>query len=276
MPRKLILHAGAPKTGTSAIQKSMERLSLEEKIFPVDYPTAFNDLFSYPHKKNISTGNANPLAYAMWQFFGKGKWGFDLPKVLSALESSIDKQRDVLLSHEDLQFMSAEFMSLLSDWCKSFGFEMHIIFFVREQVGWHISNYNQHVRQNDFQGHYEDIFKVALNGCSWLRTCDKFATAVSRDHFHVKLYERTLMSPTIMHYFWQGFDFDVSIFDNEDEVKDNVSMGKKDLHISELKPEMIDFIVDYYKIENEILCQKYIGKEKLKYFLRNASENGRL
>lgn len=192
MARELFLHVGAPKTGTSTIQCRLEACSEYLCERSITYPVGFNGSFTYPHKGFISTGNVNPLAYAMRFPTDRIQYkNFELADVLEKLAEHVKGKDLVILSHEDLLYASVEFLGTIKDWAENLGFRVRPVIYIRDQISWHISNYQQHVRQLMATDTIYQIVGKSMQGPDWERYTNKFATLFGRDAVIVKLHKKS-------------------------------------------------------------------------------------
>jgi hypothetical protein len=148
---KIVLHIGAPKTGSTALQCAFvqNRAALiEREIFYPESPTDIKALAG-----GLVSGNAIELA----KFLNPNvaiqadAWDFDTCK------AAIDRARrvgcsTVLYSSEYMSFFLTERMADFIARVATFRAQVEIIYFVRSIVGHATSSYRQHVRKQRFEG----------------------------------------------------------------------------------------------------------------------------
>jgi hypothetical protein len=288
---KLFLHVGAPKTGTSSIQDNLQRHSHVLAEIGLSYPTALNGLFDYPHRDFISTGNANPLAYSM-RFAGDPETyrAFRPDVVLEALGGVLEGEENAILSHEDLLFASTGWLAQFREWAGARGYTVCPVLYVRDQISWHISNFQQHVRQLMTDSSIYAVMARSMVIPDWSRFTGKFAETFGRERLVVRLYQRraggNLVADFIGHL---GFDAgplrDLQMADRNVGISSqaallmshfhrhsrNKSQQQRMLELIQSSPvrpppfqfpaEMQEFLCAYYERCNGELCEQYLSPE---------------
>jgi hypothetical protein len=155
---RIVLHIGAPKTGSSALQSAfvLNRDALIERgIF---YPRSHTD--AYAVAGIPVSGNAIALA----KFFNPNlsvaaeEWDFN------ACAAAIDRARGtgcstVLYSSEYMSFFLSEQMDDFLARAATFGAWVEIVYFVRNIAGHAMSSYRQHLKKGRFHGTFAAYIK---------------------------------------------------------------------------------------------------------------------
>jgi hypothetical protein len=161
MSKKLYLHIGLPKTGTSYLQfflcNNDEFLNAEGKFYP-NLETGLN--YSALSGDDQFNGNAFPLAYTYLDLQSitncpvKGVGFRRLSELLSA------ENRDVVLSSEWCTLIRPFIVRVLHNLALSHGFKMEIICYIRRQDFLLESNYNQRIKMDRSYISFENYFYV--------------------------------------------------------------------------------------------------------------------
>lgn len=138
--KKLILHIGHGKTGTSAIQSFCARHQDKLKTHGVDYP--HHSSFDIAIDGKVTSGNINPRQEG---------W-------LQALEKAVrlSSEDKILFSNEDMFHIIARDWAQFSAFAKKINTE--IILFVRDPVEMLLSSYGQAVKRGGHTGTLEDFW----------------------------------------------------------------------------------------------------------------------
>lgn len=291
----IYLHVGAHKTASSTIQNNLKIYSQKLLTQGLMYPINLDRDFNFPHRLFISSGNSNPLAYSIrWYNDKKTYKDFDPARVLKVLEPHlINKKCDLILSHEDLLFSPPTFLLLLKRWFNKRNYLLYPVIFLRDQVSWHISNYQQRVRQLNSHDTFAESIAKTLNGPDWALHIRKFEKVFEREFIIVRLFDKQLIKTNIIDYFIkslgkENIDLDkleiksenvglsfpkAYILSGFNKISDNKKKQKKlyqlmtklDLlqYEKKISPEMAEFINAYYKNCNLYLIDNYLKKEEI-------------
>jgi len=305
--KKIFLHVGAPKTGSSTIQSNLQHYYETISTLNIYYPIEFNDLFEYPHPGFISTGNVNPLAYAMRYNSDPLKYkDFEIHSVLETLGWAIENNDNVVLSHEDLIHAHVRFLTTICDWSKSNGYQVHPVILVRDQISWHVSNYQQHVRQLKTDKTFIEVLgrSLSLRAADWYNYITKFENVFGHDKLIVSLYDRNLIDGNIIQFFINQLGFKADFLQglklhnknigispsaavvtanfhkySKDSEKQNkllelLSQCDDSIKSNIVSREIANLIISYYKESNKKLCEKYLSsyeKEILESCMKTSS-----
>lgn len=162
--RQLILHVGAPKCGSSALQSCLyyaqEKGILKKNNFC--YPLGFS--------RGLGQGNGGPIYDA---FVGKYTSGIDFSKV----KSFLDIEENVFISDESLfgiidSNKLNDFFASISD---NFD-KLLILVSVRDQSSWLVSDYSQHIKENKLNLDFVSHVVRREQDCNWLIFFNRLAS----------------------------------------------------------------------------------------------------
>ncbi len=122
MNRKIVLHIGAPKCGSTYLQRVM--LQNQRSLRSVGV--------NYPHLQKGHPGNANTIDHVSRHWIEQSFSGFDT----------------VILSHENL-FSAARRGQRLVRLCADAEIDLQVVAFLRPFEDWLIADYSQTLRQHD-------------------------------------------------------------------------------------------------------------------------------
>lgn len=208
--KTIYLHIGAPKTGTSSIQSELRENSKLLDLYGVSYPDYVDEIWPYPHKRNISTGNVNPLAYSMrWMSDSKMYKDFEPLYVINRMLKE-SKSDSIIWSHEDLLYANDDFLNLLKNELIANGWTVKPVMFIRDQISWLISAYKQHVWQKDYSDSFSDYVKFNVGG-NWASIVKRYENIFGKENIIVKFYDRSFFASSITIYFLKSIGFEVDI-----------------------------------------------------------------
>lgn len=175
--RRLILHAGAPKTGTSAIQQFLASNIESLKAIGLDY------LHAEPVSANLhTTGNGLPI----FLYFERAE--SDLEALADLIEAYFGSERAALLSCELLSSLSQDAWRAIVETCGAKKIAPSIIYYVRNIYPFYVSGYNQLVKHNGLK----DSFDAFVAGNKIFHCAERlnfFAELVGTGHLTVAHYE---------------------------------------------------------------------------------------
>lgn len=147
MARKLILHAGWHKTGSTAIQQWCARNAAALDAHGVRYPVDSSLIWDGHHRIPWGLGVAHPHADPD---FNAAAW------LRRALRDAPDV---LLLSSEDFEFIPERGIGTIRTVAE--GIELQVIIFIRNVVDYLVSDYQQNVRMDDSR-YPHDIYRFAF------------------------------------------------------------------------------------------------------------------
>lgn len=145
MLKKIFVHAGLPKTGTSYLQSCLDRLSIEKKLSNTDYPvstTQINDI------KIIQSGNAAEIAFELMEDvvdFSESRLRFLIAGFIS--RADISKQ-SILMSSERFASALPERLNVFRRILLEYAVSVELIIFVRPLSDLCISSYHQLIKRH--------------------------------------------------------------------------------------------------------------------------------
>lgn len=145
MVKKIFIHAGPPKTGTSAVQKWLNdnaKLLAKQGVFYPEHKTDVN---------GVSSGNLSSI----YSKESKGDYYLDQKKLNKVLETFNKGKFNTLL-------LSSEFFFSRIDELKKVMPDAFIICYVRNPMGKRESQYNQGIKRHFFTHEYPEILHVKV------------------------------------------------------------------------------------------------------------------
>lgn len=146
MNKKLYLHIGCGKTGSSALQVWLDHCRADLLRQGIDYPQAGRDRLD---EYEISSGNAGQLIQAI----RNKNVASCLKQVFSA------KSEHVLYSSEQFQGMAENQLIDLREECRRNLIDVVIIAYIRDLYDWAYSSYLQGVKRHAYAKNFEDYLK---------------------------------------------------------------------------------------------------------------------
>lgn len=217
--KTVLIHAGAGKTGTTAIQNCLlanaERLKQNGVWIPND------EYFLTGHPSTLqSCGNGVKLFFFLTDYADQ-LW-FDKTEFLHKIEEALNAYRFAVFSCEYLQYVHANRLALFRDFCAAQGALVKIVYCVRDFASHAFSSWRQLVIYDGdfsewprFQLRYAN--DPALSGFE--PVLRKFAGIVSRDNVMALNYSS--LSHDMPRQFFRLFDQDYD--DYRPAVSENVS-----------------------------------------------------
>ena len=183
----LILHIGAGKTGTSALQAQFAKNREILSKHGIHYPKADSDRQAL---KNLTTsGNGIELGMLL-----KSE-DFTEKKAKALLSSYIaeSERKTILLSSEHLEFYKKDLLFRLDQVAQQLGLRIKIVYYVRA-IGDHIvSGYHQLLKRHLYTGSLSEIVNMYINQkmeYRFLRVIENSIEVFGRDSITVKNYDR--------------------------------------------------------------------------------------
>ncbi|MBB6123737.1 hypothetical protein [Sphingobium subterraneum] len=206
--KTIFLHAGAHKTGSSSIQTNLAENAKLLSTAGIFYPTGWDEDFTFLHEGFKSSGNANPLAYAMHG--DPSGTAPETQRTFDSLFSRIENNDCVILSHEDLVASSECFLYHFKTACDVAGWTLEPVIFIRDQMSWHISNFGQHVRQLRYSGDLEPLVTRSLEHPDWYQKIRRFENVFGSNNIKVKLFDKRIASRGILKMFFSAIDIKIA------------------------------------------------------------------
>ena len=185
---RIVLHIGAPKTGTSALQVALVRNRanlIERGIF---YPQGRKDV---PAAAGVPTnGNAVPLAKFLNPTIPvkEREWAPEsFGKVLAAAEAATCKI--VLFSSEFMSFFDADRMTAFVDHAAKREAEVEIVFFLRHIAGHALSAFDQAVKMKRHNGQFAEFVESGRYRPRFIEVINRCITIVGRERLKILVYD---------------------------------------------------------------------------------------
>jgi hypothetical protein len=154
----LFLHGGPPKTGTSYLQVLFAKYSKRLKEGGVIYPRS--DWFDEAAAGQITSGNGVAMAKYIWP----DRWHYipDKPTFINEFDAQLASAsgKHILYSTEFLHFKPGERVTSILDIATAHGYEVRVIYLVREIAAAAFSVYSQHLKLHGETKPFSDYIKV--------------------------------------------------------------------------------------------------------------------
>ena len=208
MKKKLFLHIGFHKTGTSALQEYFAEHRDELEKTDIFYPKSFQDTF--PGNVDLSWAfNNNPPAWAHPQ-------NMDFMKILEHYRKQLDETNcdTIIISSEDFALLDKQIASIekIKDYFKEF--EVKIITYVREPVDFMLSLYSHAVRAGNIHCSFKSYIAHHYNFAAanypirlrpWIKVFGKNALIVRK-------YDKdTFFKGNLLEDFFSAIEIDIDI-----------------------------------------------------------------
>jgi hypothetical protein len=179
---RLVLHAGMPKTGSSALQVAFVRNEGVLEELDVHYPVS--DFHRKAAKGKVTTGNAGELARFLRQEPSE-----PLNGILDLVFEGTSR-KTVLLSSEMLYFTAPEPLATLKHHAEQRGYKVEAALFVRDFVPWVCSSYAQRVQRSGYAGDLgEFIDRHRAHISNVANRFSQFADVLGAENLNVMHYE---------------------------------------------------------------------------------------
>lgn len=173
--KRVVLHVGMHKTGSTSIQAAYSKHPIYCKFGPTNHSVAATTVF-----------HRNPYNYHMHKRNGLTHAEIDEKKVAwrSELEESLTQDREIfLLSGEDVSLLDRDEVQKLASFVGKIVPEVEVYAYVRPPVSFSTSAFQQHVAQ----GAQHFVFPRPR----YRERFEKFGTIFGQDRVHLRLYDRS-------------------------------------------------------------------------------------
>ena len=179
--KKIFLHIGAGKTGTTALQSHfvLNKQHLENNNYY--YPTAKNE--SRAKNLKITAGNGFELA----QLLNQKDCNAENIEVLGLQYIKDADDKDILISSEILTLFQPGCAKVFKDAVNRLGYEIIVIYYVRAIADHLLSSYHQQLKRHAYSKNFTEFIKNGKN--NFLETISKCISVFGRDNFIVKNYD---------------------------------------------------------------------------------------
>jgi hypothetical protein len=198
--RRLFLHIGAGKTGTSHLQAQLAINHGQLKSVALYYPV-WDELLEKVKRGDVTTGNAmhllpllcpqHPSVKTRQQTQGEGE-----EKALRWLRHTLQTNdiRNILISGEAMQHAKAEPLSVLVECAKDKGFTTEVIYYVRHALDHAISDFREHLQRGFRDGDHKPELRtlegwIANRKVPYQSTLDAYRKVFSDELIHVRSYD---------------------------------------------------------------------------------------
>lgn len=176
MGKRVFVHIGRPKTGTTAIQIALAdgRATLEKHGFVYPSPHAQHAFIVYSCNPHLLKG------------FPPSKQEMFMSVSASVRAELPNIENDVILSSEGLSFTEPR---ALADWLGNL--DTSIIVYLREQVEWLASGYQQEVKSRAITSQFSEF--INLFDVDYAKFLDKWASVFGADRIIPRIYTKELL-----------------------------------------------------------------------------------
>lgn len=183
--RTVVLHAGLPKTGTTAIQSALRDYDDGSTVYatlgPANHSVLFHTLFGDDHH------------WAHWQRIGLSEAEHQdlVDKYRSALEEQLSRKSSrIIFSAEKIPSMKKGAIARIRDYFNSKSFDIQVIVFVREPLAWTASLVQEQIKH----AHFPDKFierEIPLRSL-WREQIDNLISVFGKETVSIHRYERAV------------------------------------------------------------------------------------
>lgn len=145
--KKLLLHVGTGKAGSSSIQYAMRRADRRGLLKPACYPNPFNKVHHEPITTLYKPFSQIPRAIRSWFASDNEEYAAYTKTVNAALESLLKRQDQLVLSSEHLYNIDEASVHSLGERLRYHGFEsVKVLLYLREPASFFLSQAQQRVK----------------------------------------------------------------------------------------------------------------------------------
>lgn len=157
--RKIFLHCGAPKTGTSYLQVLFAKHADELRAHGIDYP--LNSFVTGAKDGQITSGNGVEMANYLrpnlpHRIADKNLFAQTFDELLTKAAGT-----DLLFSSEFLVFPENDRTAHLVALMAKHGYSARVIYFVRDYANVARSAYSQHVKRQGETAHFQEFIAAS-------------------------------------------------------------------------------------------------------------------
>lgn len=201
--KRLILHIGAAKTGTSLIQMHLAQQSSELlEAHDFHYPLVGNAQLSAQGK--VTAGNGAPLAKwlneATPYSFDEQSWD---PRTLFETNHT---ESNMVLSSEFLMGFNEEKLIEFETLAKSYGYELELVAYLRSISGHALSSYAQHIKRAHYKHSFPFFIRKTYKNVFWplVKKLERVKSIASVRLFNYENYRSSLAE----HFFGTVLDLE--------------------------------------------------------------------
>ncbi|MCC4254784.1 hypothetical protein LL251_20430 [Sphingobium naphthae] len=179
---KLILHVGAPKTGTSALQSAFARNAGALRSAGFIYPEMSNS--DIARRGHVTSGNGVGLA----KFLNSSiAYNGPVEPIEERLDEAVGKEMNLLYSSEVMGNFRPASMRALRELAAERGMGIHAVMYVRAPVDHAVSAYRQFVKY----GYTESLEHYVLNDYKlpYMQIIRKLNDCLARDEISLRNYD---------------------------------------------------------------------------------------
>ncbi len=182
--RRIVLHAGLPKTGSSALQVAFVRNRDELESAGVHYPLAASDKDA--ERGRVTTGNAGAIRSFLYLPHVR-----EIDEAAAQVDSALQHgSPTTLISSEILYFTRRERLPQLLDHVEERGASLEVAVYVRNIIPWVVSFHSQRIKRHRFVGTLGDFLDEFERELVRIRQrLELFVNVLGPDRVHVMHFE---------------------------------------------------------------------------------------
>lgn len=280
MKKRLLLHIGIGKTGTTSIQDMLLNNQARLAEHGVLYPKTGIVQFGHHGLAILDEQTFSAKTHALYQ------------GLLKEIRNS--SCHTVLISSENYSFMTAGYINDLANSLQEF--EVKIVFYVREQIKLFASSYLEWLKVGkEHQGSVKKFFELHKNSFDFARRIAPWEDAFGQENIMVRLFEKRIVGEDVCNDFlaFLGFEFALKLpkeqanpslaeecvdlvhyldgLDLEAEQRRQIITYLLDIsqHLKQARgkplfePEYKEYIYEFYQRSNLLFANRYLkGDEK--------------
>lgn len=255
--KKIFLHVGCHKTGTSSIQKGLclneDKLLKRGVLYPKSGRINFTHDARFGHH------------HLAWSILKKN--GYDDERIWEDLRSEIDAS-----SAEFVIISSEEFERFTTDQIKRVkkhlhGYEVEILIYFRNQLKYMYSTFSQRVKAGNLSDAFEKYLKENVQLCNYTSITARWAAVFCKENLSVKIFEKEKANGLLINRFckWIGIEdlSDLEELKNQSNVSPKVDTLDLVRQINWFQfniGEYLGFEYLCYKLRRCVIRQNWVGK----------------
>ena len=209
--RRLILHIGTHKTGTTTIQhlcwRNRAELLNNGWLYPVNGRPKYDfrpghHLLSFSVLQKPIEQRPN-WAQKITSINVNEEWS----KLMEELSTYPDK--NVILSSEAIGSCNKESIKLIKDYMRDF--DVTIVIYLRNQLDFLLSSYKQRVKKSGYIQNFNEFIKERIKSKHHLKMIDRWAAIFGKECINIRLYDKVIASSGLMQDFFNIMELSGSI-----------------------------------------------------------------
>lgn len=178
--KRIFLHIGTHKTGTTSIQKFLANAENHLREDGILYPQS-----GRPNVEHEAKYGHHVLAWAIRKKKGVNHLD-DWKRVIDEIDTA--KEQTVVLSSEDFETCTKEQIAHIGVLLESF--EVHIVLFLRNPLDFLVSAYKQNIKSGKTAESFDEFVERRKHRCNYTRLVERWAGKFGTDYLHVRVFEK--------------------------------------------------------------------------------------